>query len=40
MFTDLSISKDLMTEFSKYHNGEITNEIELSAEVLTNGLWP
>ena len=40
MFTDLTLSKELMTEFSNSHMGGIIDGIELKAEVLTNGNWP
>jgi hypothetical protein len=39
MFTDITLSKDLMTQFkSKYPNG--VGGVEFSTEVLTNGHWP
>lgn len=40
MFTDITLSKDLMTAFKqKYNNGNIEG-VEFSTEVLTNGHWP
>ena len=40
MFTDMTLSKDLMIEFrNKSHRG-IINGVEFSTEVLTNGHWP
>ena len=40
MFTDLTLSKDLMEQFKNYKKGGIVNGIEIKAEVLTNGHWP
>ena len=39
MFTDLTLSKDLMNEFSNSNQGKIINGIELKVEVLTKGYW-
>lgn len=40
MFTDMSLSKDLMAAFKgKYPNGNV-NGVEFNTEVLTNGHWP
>jgi hypothetical protein len=39
MFTDITLSKDLMNTFkSKYPNG--VGGVEFTTEVLTNGHWP
>jgi len=42
MFTDMTLSKELMGEFkkSKWGEGGLVNGIELNVEVLTNGHWP
>lgn len=40
MFTDINLSKELMSDYKqKYPNGA-GNGIEFSNEVLTNGHWP
>ena len=40
MFTDMTLSTDLMKEFKGKHNGGVINSVELNAEILTNGYWP
>jgi len=40
MFTDMSLSQDIMAQFKERYRGGIVNGIEFSAEVLTNGHWP
>jgi hypothetical protein len=39
MFTDMEMSKELQTAFTKVKGAEIAG-IAFSAEVLTNGTWP
>jgi len=40
MFTDINLSKDLMSAFKvKYPNGNVQG-VEFTTEVLTNGHWP
>jgi len=40
MFTDMSLTSDLMKEFRIKQNQGIINGVEINAEVLTNGIWP
>lgn len=40
MFTDMSLNEDLMREFKNKGNQGIINNVEMNAEILTNGIWP
>ncbi|PCJ22545.1 MAG: hypothetical protein COA94_09010 [Rickettsiales bacterium] len=42
MFTDMTLSKELMNEFKKspFGNDGFINGVEIHCEVLTNGHWP
>ena len=40
MFTDLTLSKDLMEGFRNYTKDAKVIGIEIKAEVLTSGTWP
>jgi len=40
MFTDMSLVEDLMKEFKTKQNGGVVSNVEMHAEVLTNGIWP
>jgi hypothetical protein len=40
MFTDINLSKDLMSNFKVKQVNGIVNGVEFSTEVLTNGHWP
>ena len=40
MFTDMTLTSDLMKEFRQKQNQGIINGVEIHAEVLTNGIWP
>lgn len=39
MFTDMTLSKELMDSFAKSKGKEIAG-IEFQCEILTNGTWP
>lgn len=40
MFTDMTLSKDLMEDFKKKFKDNTINGVEFVSEVLTNGHWP
>lgn len=40
MFTDISLSKEMMTEFKTKVPGGNVAGVEFTTEVLTNGHWP
>ena len=40
MFTDMTLSKDLMVQFKVKNLNGIVNGVEFTTEVLTNGHWP
>lgn len=40
MFTDITVSKDLMAAFKAKFQGGVIDGVEFSTEVLTNGHWP
>jgi cullin 3 len=40
MFTDMTLSQDLMKEFRTKSNGGTVNSVDVNAEILTNGFWP
>lgn len=40
MFTDMSLSKDLMAAFKASAQGGMINGVEFISEILTNGHWP
>jgi hypothetical protein len=40
MFTDITLSKDLMIAFKQKYTDGTVDGVEFSTEVLTNGHWP
>jgi hypothetical protein len=40
MFTDMTLSKDLIDEFKKKYANGVIGGVEFATEVLTNGHWP
>jgi hypothetical protein len=40
MFKDITLSREMQTEFTNHINGNTIAGVEFVAEVLTNGTWP
>lgn len=40
MFTDMELSQQTMTEFTKTLKGKPVGNVDLTVDILTNGMWP
>ena len=40
MFTDMDLSKKVLKEFKDKNSGGVVNGVKISADILTQGIWP